>query len=188
MNDRTSVADQAEVHQEHTATHTPDAADRAELVRIYLDDHWAGAGAGVALAERLASENETTPWQAELARIAAAIEDDQRTLARLRDRHHRPRFSLKRALAMAFERVGRLKLNGRLTGYSPLSRVLEIELLMAGVQAKLRLWGALRHCDRSMVDVDLDAMERRALDQLEQLGRIHDQAAHVALAARREPD
>lgn len=188
MNDRTSISDQAEMRAEHSATPPPGPADRAQFFRIYLDDHWAGAGAGVALAKRLASENETTAWQAELARIATDIEDDQRTLASLRDRHDRPRFSLKRTLAIAFERVGRLKMNGRLTAYSPLSRVLEIELLMAGVQAKLRLWRALRHCDRSIVDVDLDAMERRALDQLEQLGRIHDQAAHVAFAAWREPD
>ena len=109
--------------------------DRAKLRSIYLDDHWAGAGAGVALAKRLAAENEGTPWHAALCRIAVDIEADQQTLAELRVTEQGDRgFSFKRALAQGAERVGRLKLNGRLVGYSPLARVLELEALMSGVR------------------------------------------------------
>ena len=118
--------------------------DRAKLRSIYLDDHWAGAGAGVALAKRLAAENEGTPWHAALCGIAVDIEADQQTLAELRGRP-----SQEVAASRSSEHwhrepsaVGRLKLNGRLVGYSPLARVLELEALMSGVQAKRGLWQA----------------------------------------------
>ena len=40
---------------------------------------------------------------------------------------------LKIGLARAAERASRLKLNGRVLGYSPLSRVIELETLGAGI-------------------------------------------------------
>ena len=44
----------------------------------------------------------------------------------------------------AVEKIGRLKPNGQLTGYSPLSRVVELEGLALGITGKLSLWKALR--------------------------------------------
>ncbi len=156
--------------------------DRAKLRSIYLDDHWAGAGAGVALAKRLAAENEGTPWHVTLCQIAADIEADQQTLAKLRAAEPGGGgFSFKRVLAQGVERIGRLKLNGRLVGYSPLSRVLELEALMSGVQAKRGLWQALRQSGEFTVgDVDLSELERRAIEQLDALSGIHEQAARLA--------
>lgn len=181
MDDRTSAAIRSgSIAQDANPPRPTEPVDATRLVRIYLDDHWAGAGAGVALAKRLATHNETTPWHAELRRIAAAIEDDQRVLSTLRDAHGRSPRSLKRALAKVAERVGRLKLNGRLIGYSPLSRLVEVELLMSGVQGKRNLWSALRYYGAPTADVDWDMMERRSIEQLEQLARIHDQAAQIA--------
>ena len=52
---------------------------------------------------------------------------------------------LKPLAAVLGERLGRLKLNGRLRGYSPLSRLDELELLQIGVVGKRRLWRALEH-------------------------------------------
>jgi hypothetical protein len=155
--------------------------DRDKLLDIYLDDHWAGAAAGVELAKRIAGSNRSTPWHADLARVAAAIDDDREVLARLRDRRGRPRSTLKRTLALVGERIGRLKLNGRLLRYSPLSRVVELEMLMAGVQAKQLMWRTLRATDRASFDVSLGELERRAEQQLETLSRIHDEAARAAL-------
>ena len=60
--------------------------------------------------------------------------------------------ALKIAGAKVGEKLGRLKPNEQLTGYSPLSRVLEIEGLRGGVQAKHGLWDSLaelaKHDDR----------------------------------------
>ena len=46
---------------------------------------------------------------------------------------------LKPLAAVFGERLGRLKLNGRLWGYSPLSRLDELELLQIGVVGKRML-------------------------------------------------
>jgi len=163
--------------------------DRAKLRSIYLDDHWAGAGAGVALANRLAAENEGTPWHVTLCQIAVDIEADQQILARLRDAEPGGGgFSFKRVLAQGVERVGRLKLNGRLVGYSPLSRVLELEALMSGVQAKRGLWQALRQSEFTAGDVDLSELERRAVEQLDALSGIHEQAARLAFGVESSPE
>lgn len=48
------------------------------------------------------------------------------------------------APAWAAEKLVRLKLNGRLRGYSPLSRLLELEMLHIGITGKLELWQALQ--------------------------------------------
>ena len=167
-------------------THNGDRGehDPRELLGIYLDDHWAGAGAGTSLANRLASENEGTKWYGELRRIADEIEQDQHTLGRLREACGSDGFSVKRLVAQAVERVARLKLNGSLIGYSPLSRVLELEALIAGVKGKRLLWGSLRHTQAAR-DVDLDLMESRAKQQLDTLVRIHDEAAAIAFTPRK---
>jgi len=55
-----------------------------------------------------------------------------------------PLSRMKRPLALVAERVGRLKPNGQLRGYSPLSRFLELESLALGLDGKKLLWANLR--------------------------------------------
>ena len=50
---------------------------------------------------------------------------------------------VKQAGARVVEKVGRLKLNGQLLGYSSLSRLVELEAMMLGVTGKRGLWLAL---------------------------------------------
>jgi hypothetical protein len=157
--------------------------DPKQMLSIYLDDHWAGAGAGSSLANRLAAENEGTQWYADIRRVADAIDEDQRTLRRLRETYAGGGFSVKRALAQGAERVGRLKLNGSLIGYTPLARVLELEALIAGVKSKRLLWRSLRRTDAAQ-SVDLDHMESRAKEQLDMLISIHKEASAIAFAVR----
>ncbi|HEU4894281.1 MAG TPA: hypothetical protein VFT85_00465, partial [Acidimicrobiia bacterium] len=80
-----------------------------KLLRIYLDDHRAGAAAGTALAERLAAENADLPWGSDLAWIADQIRDDHRALAGVRRDLGFHGGVLKKAVAIVGERVGRLK-------------------------------------------------------------------------------
>jgi hypothetical protein len=83
------------------------------------------------------------------------------------------------------EKAGRLKLNGRLTEYSPLSRLEEIELLALGVAGKLALWQALRDThgdDARLRGVDLDALVDRARAQRRSLERQRRKAAREALS------
>jgi hypothetical protein len=47
---------------------------------------------------------------------------------------------VKIGLAVGAERLGRLKLNGRLGTYSPLSRFMELDVLAMGIEGKKLLW------------------------------------------------
>jgi hypothetical protein len=63
-------------------------------------------------------------------------------------------------------------LNGRLLGYSPLSRLIELELLELGVHGKLALWRSLQRLGRDELasrDLGLAALVSRAEHQLEQI-------------------
>jgi hypothetical protein len=149
------------------------------LFAIYLDDHRAGAAAGQALARRAAQRYGHTPAYAELVGLRDDIEADVEGFDELRERLGLDGGRLKRALALLGERFGRLKPNGRLVRRSPLSRVLELELLSAGVAAKRRLWyGVMAACgSEELAGVDLRGLVERADDQLERLHRLHQRAA-----------
>lgn len=77
---------------------------------------------------------------------------------------------VKPAGAWLAEKLGRLKLNGRLHGYSPLSRVVELEGLCAGVAGKRMLWRALGSTYGSRLQgFDFDALAVRAEAQQQRL-------------------
>jgi hypothetical protein len=159
------------------------SADSDRLLAIYLNDHLAGAALGVELARRLRSSNRGDSEMGEpLARICAEIEADRETLTRLMDRLNVGRNPVKPVLAMAAERLGRLKLNGRLRGYSPLSRVLELEVLAAGIGGKMQLWNALEQSFGESLDgFDFHALAERADRQGQQVEELHLAAAQRAL-------
>ena len=86
----------------------------------------------------------------------------------------------KDTLAWAGEKVGRLKLNGQLRGYSPLSRILELEALSVGVAGKLALWRSLASVpalSERLSEFDLDQLAERAQRQR---AEIEDQRINAA--------
>jgi hypothetical protein len=101
-------------------------------------------------------------------------------LIRLMDRLAVKRDPLKRVGAIAAERVGRLKLNGSLRGYSPLSRVVELEALIAGVDGKRSLWNVLLELeDRRLAEFDFEALAARASEQHAELSDLKQLAGRV---------
>jgi hypothetical protein len=155
-------------------------ADR--FLAIYLNDHLAGATLGVELARRLRSSNRGDPEMGgPLTRLSAEIEADFETLNRLMERLEIGRSTIKPALARLGERLGRLKLNGQLRGYSPLSRVLELEALSAGIGGKLQLWNALyRRFGEGLDGFDFHALAERADDQGRRVEDLHLAASRRA--------
>ena len=157
-----------------------------EHLETYLQDHRA-AEAGSDLARRMLSENEGTPYEDFLARLADEIEEDVNTLEQIMERLGVERSTLKTAAAKVGEKVGRMKPNNALASYSPLSRVLEFEGLRAGVQGKLSLWDALLEIAPFDDRIDSEEMAQlllRAESQLKGLRVHHRLAAREALAAR----
>ena len=159
------------------------SADPDRLLAIYLNDHLAGAALGVELARRLRSSNRGDAEFGEpLARICAEIEADRETLIRVMERLGVERKNLKPTLAVVGERIGRLKLNGQLRGYSPLSRVLELEVLASGIGGKMQLWNALEQSYGERLDgIDFHALAERADRQGQQVEDLHLAATQRAL-------
>ena len=136
-----------------------------EHLATYLRDHLGGASFGVELAQRVAESNAGTEFGEPLSRIAAEIEADREELVSLMEALNVPRDVVKESIAWAGEKVGRLKLNNRLLGYSPLSRLEELEALMLGVSGKLALWRLLINVREQyfpLASADLPALVERA--------------------------
>ena len=155
---------------------------------IYLNDHLAGSVVGTELAKRTLRENRGSSFGEFLEWLLGQILEDRATLERLMAELGVPESRLKRALALTFERVGRLKLNGQLTGYSPLSQLVELEGLALGVTGKRALWLALQEVaatEPRLREFDFDELRRRAEEQLAGLERLRIEAARLALARPR---
>ena len=157
-----------------------------DYLKIYLEDHYAGATAGLELARRTAGANSGTPYGPVLERIAREIEADRDSLRAIMSRLDVGPDRLKVAGAWAGEKAGRLKLNGHLTSYSPQSRVVEIEGLVVGVSGKRSLWAALRHITPQESRLDPEELDRligRAERQLADLEELRLTAFSEAAAA-----
>ena len=155
-----------------------------KLLRIYLNDHLAGSLAGIEVAKRCRSSNEGTPLGDYLATFVIELEEDRADLSKVMDQLGFAQDKLKTTAAWVAEKVGRLKLNGQITGYSDLSRLLELEGLCVGVEGKLSLWRSLKHIsgtDSRLAVTDLDGLIKRAERQREELESHRLEAAEVAL-------
>ena len=156
-----------------------------KLLNIYLNDHLAGAAAGLELAKRCRSSNTGTPLATFLDGLIAEIESDKDELEDLMSQLGAPTDKLKQVAAWAGEKAGRLKLNGQITGYSPLSRLIELEGLCLGVEGKASLWRSLKEIsghDPRLATFDLDRLEKRAVEQREELEVHRREAARTAFA------
>jgi hypothetical protein len=155
----------------------------SKLLSIYLNDHLAGATVGVELARRARGSNEGTPLGTWLAGLTREIEEDRETLQRLMEELGVKQDHVKTHAAWVGEKLGRLKLNGRLTGYSPLSRLVELEGLHVGITGKLDMWQSL---DRSLgADIgsfDFKQLAERAERQAREVEEHRLEAAAEALS------
>jgi hypothetical protein len=150
----------------------------------YLEDHLAGATAGVALARRVAQHSDGARTGATLSQVARDIEADRETLKRLMSELGVRGSLAKNASAWAAERTSRLKANGRLRGDPRLHRLHELELLSLGIAGKQELWEALRVVPEAtaFAQIDLDELDARARDQRARVERARMAAARAALA------
>jgi hypothetical protein len=155
-----------------------------KYLAIYLNDHLAGAVLGVQLARRLAGSNRGSAYGEVLERLSQEINEDRRALQDLMKRLGVRGDPVKIVGSLIAERLGRFKLNGQLRGYSPLSRLEELEFLALGVTGKLALWRSLRETrpdDPRLRGIDFDELVKRASSQRGRLERLRIKAAEEAL-------
>ena len=158
-----------------------------ELLPIYLNDHLAGATAGCELARRAAGANKGTEMGDFLEQIAAQTEAHRAKLEEVMARLGVAHDPLKVATGWLAEKAGRLKLNGRLLDYSPLSRVLELEGLIIAVQGRESLWRTLWLAAPDIpriAEIDFAARVEESEQHLAALKEHHAEAVEMMLAAR----
>ncbi|MGP3947612.1 hypothetical protein [Streptomyces sp. 7N604] len=164
-----------------SATLRPSSADAAgQMLGIYLNDHLAGATAGVELSRRMARAHRRSGRGDDVKRLATEIASDRWSLIRLMEDLDVPVRRYKFYGAWAGEKVGRLKLNGRLIRQSGLSVLLELETLRIGVEGKALLWSALlaAAADNPRLDADrIRELRDRAGQQMDILESLHADAA-----------
>ena len=158
---------------------------QSDRLAIYLNDHLAAATAGVELARRAAASNRSNDYGRVLDELSEEIGTDREKLKEVMRRLSVGPDRAKVAAAWTGEKIGRLKLNGQFRGYSPLSRLVELEGLSVGVEGKLALWQALRRRfadDPRLRGVDFGELVDRARAQRRRLERQRERAAEEALA------
>jgi hypothetical protein len=159
------------------------SGDGDRLLGIYLNDQLAAGVGWRELARRSQGANDGTPLGEALKRVATAIAEDVETFEAIMGRLGVERSRVKPVLATAAERVGRLKLNGSLLGYSPLSRFAELDLLVAGIVGKKILWENLADVAglrTRLSDIDFDALIERAESQRAELEPFRRKAGREA--------
>jgi hypothetical protein len=116
----------------------------SEFLAIYLNDHYAGSVGAVELVKRGRKEHAGTELGTFLGELGAQIEADREVLRQIMAAAGTKPHLHKWGLAWLAEKVGRLKPNGRLRERSPLSPLVELEALEAGITGKEMLWRALQ--------------------------------------------
>lgn len=162
------------------------------LLQIYLEDHLTGA---TAAEQRLAMMRDGygedgLPVAAEVTRLWQEVSEDRDRLlgviATLGLHRHGPKL----LLARTGELVGRLKLNGRLRHRSPLTPLLELELVQAGISGKTGLWRSLTvHAEALGLDAEeFRGLEERAERQLDLVVDAHRRLTREAFREHRSAE
>ncbi|MGH4012163.1 MAG: hypothetical protein ACRDTH_29055 [Pseudonocardiaceae bacterium] len=157
-----------------------------EFLGIYLNDQLAAGILWREVARRSQRSNSGTDLGEALARVSAGIAEDVETFQTIMRRLGVRLNPVKLGLAVGAERLGRLKLNGRLRTYSPLSRFVELDFLVMGIEGKKVLWTTLRDLAglaSHLPDVDFDQLIVRAERQRADLEPFRVRAGTEALAA-----
>lgn len=169
----------------HGKPRIPDSMDHY-LFGLYLSDHFTGATAGLERMELMARTAQDTPFYAELAEATEQLRAERELYRDLLNALGVPRRRYRQAAAWLGEKAGRLKLNGRVTHRSPMTTVLEAELMRSAILGKIGGWQTLReHAAELGLDAArLDELTAQARGQVELFDRFHAWARARAFRVR----
>ena len=158
-------------------------------LEIYLRDHLAMAKAGVEFIRRVVRENQGNQLAGELGELAREIEAEEGVVEEVLELMGVQPSQMKNVGAMLAEKAGRLKFNGEWGRYSPLSRLFEIEFLMAVSEVRRGLWETLADVRRlypQLEGIPLEELAHRAKEQKARMDELHQKAARAMLRVGRE--
>ena len=157
-----------------------------EPLEVYLNDHLAGATAGVNVAQQAAERHRSTELGPFYAEIASEIKADFDTFEGLMESLGVGKSATKTALAEVGSKLAELKFGDDDPDSPQLGDVVTLEALSIGVEGKLCMWKALVTVTDSypaLAALDLQALKERALDQRERIESKRLELAPLALMA-----
>ena len=167
------------------ATETPRVPEEMsrDLLELYLSDHLTGATAGANRIARMADDFVDTPVFAQLGQLANEISAERDFLERIINDLGLKQKPYRQAAAWVGERVGRLKSNGKVVERSPMTMLLETELMRGAVNAKLGVWESVReHAEALSLDRSVfEKLIETSRKQVELLEEVHAYARPRAL-------
>jgi hypothetical protein len=152
-------------------------------LEVYLTDHFAGATAGVNLAQMAADEHRSDEHGAFFGEIASEIKADHDELERLIDELGTDRSATKTAAAEIGSKLMAPKFVGG--DDDALNAFITLETLSIGVEGKLCMWKALKLVDDSNAALerfDIDEYIERAQSQRDRIEAKRLELAPQALA------
>ncbi|HYF11440.1 MAG TPA: hypothetical protein VEC09_03985 [Actinomycetota bacterium] len=151
----------------------PATSSASDALGAYLNDHLAGAAAGIQLAERIAKGTSDERLAALLERFVKEFREDHDVLERVMEAHGITKDRAKQGIALAGEWFTRLKHVAPVlrSGSDTLVALEDIEVLSLGIEGRILLLRALQQIPSvtALGDVDLATLEERARRQRDEL-------------------
>jgi len=155
-----------------------------ESIEVYLNDHLAGAMAGVNLVEQAADRHRSDELGEFFAPLAADIKADLATLEGLIEDMNVDKSASKTALAEVGSKLAAPKFTAEGAGNKHLGDFITLETLSIGVEGKRCMWVALKTVADAypgLGALDLDDLVSRAQQQRDQLESKRNELAPLAL-------
>jgi hypothetical protein len=134
-----------DAHLRHPDRKTSTATLDGRLLAIYARDHHTLLTALRELAHRMRTDGPPEERQGFVSDLCEAVDNDRECLEQFLGRIDSAPSSTRNVAVWVAERLGRLKLNGRLLRPSPLSAVTELEGSRLLLEANRALWSGLAH-------------------------------------------
>ncbi|MGB3762998.1 MAG: hypothetical protein WA966_07215 [Ornithinimicrobium sp.] len=152
-----------------------------DLLQIYLADHQAGARGVMNRLDQMTAYTDL-PIAPVIAQLHAEVREEFAWVAALVTRLEVSPGRVKQSGARVGELLGRLKLNGRWRRRSPLTPVVELEMLSAAVVGKQRLFETLTDLrdDLPVNPEELANLSARAERQLSDITDAHERLRRTA--------
>jgi hypothetical protein len=155
-----------------------------EALNVYLNDHLAGSVAAVEMIDQSLDRNKGSQLGVFLQQLLDDVRADQATLQRLMEQLEIEKSGVKQVTSWAAEKFSRLKFMTTGRTSEGLRNLLELEALLLGVGGKRSLWQSLKaasEADSRLEQADLDALIKRAEDQISGIEQHRDEAARQGL-------
>ena len=158
-----------------------------EPLHVYLNDHLAGATAGVELAKQGAERHDGELGEF-FAQLADEISADHNTLTSLMDQMDAHASGAKEVLAKAGSVLSEEKFSGESTDDPTFGTFLTLETLSIGVEGKLCMWKALKVVEGDVPELasaNIDTLVERAQSQRDKLESKRLEIAGSALSGEK---